>query len=106
MSEEVFAALVGWLTPPVVSFVKDPRWPVPVKVLLAFVVSLAVATVGSIISGDLTASGLDDVGGWLSAGAIAFSEAQAVYRVLFRGTETGRALEDALRHALWTEESG
>lgn len=100
MNELTFVALVAWLIPPVVSFLKNRRWPSEVTLALLGTVSLAVATLGLVASGEIDAGGIHDVDGWFGAAALAFTEASIVYRVV-TGRVAGERLNEALTSKLW-----
>lgn len=100
MNELTFVALVAWAIPPVVSFLKNRRWPSEVTIVLVATVSLAVATVGLVASGDIDAGGIHDVEGLFGAAALAFTEASVIYRVV-TGRVTGERINEALTSMLW-----
>lgn len=100
MNELTFVALVAWLIPPIVSLLKNRRWPPEVTLALLGVVSLATATVGLVVSGGIDTGGIHDVDGWFGAAALAFTEASVVYKVV-TGRVTGERLNEALTSKLW-----
>ena len=50
---ELLAVVVGFLMPPVLSLLKNPRWPSQLKVIFVGAISLGVGTLGVIIDGSL-----------------------------------------------------
>jgi hypothetical protein len=100
MNELAFVAAVAWAIPPVVSFLKNRRWPSEVTMALLGAVSLAVATVGLAVSGELGTVSLSNPEALLGATGLAFMEASVVYRVVTGGVR-GERLNEALTGALW-----
>ncbi len=104
MNELTFVALVAWAIPLLLSFLKNRRWPSEVTMGLLGVISLAVATLGLVASGEIDADGVHDMNGWLGAAALAFTEASIVYRVVTGGVR-GERLNEALTSVLWDGKS-
>ncbi len=100
MNELTFVALIAWAIPPVVSLIKNRRWPTEVTLALVGAISVAVATLGLVVSGEISAVSLSNPDAFLGAAALAFTEASVVYRIGTGGVR-GERLNEALTSALW-----
>lgn len=96
MTDFESTAAIAWLIPLVASFLKGQRWPAAVKLGIVAVLSFGTATVAGIISGNLTPEGFQDGEAFFGSAAWAFAEAQIIYRLFFKGTDVGRAINDRL----------
>ena len=91
------AASVAWMIPLVVSLLKRAAFPAMVNMLLAVGASFGVATIGVLASGKVDFSnGIQDMDVFLGAAGLAFMESQVVYRLIIKGTATGRNMNGVL----------
>ncbi len=100
MNELTFVGAVAWAIPLLVSFLKNRRWPAEVTMALLAAISLGTATLGLVVSGELSAVSLSNPDALLGAAGLAFAEASVVYRVVTGGVR-GERLNEALTGALW-----
>ena len=95
-SPELLAVIVGFLMPPLLSLLKNPRWPSQLKLVMVGAVSIGVGMLGVIIDGSLDLNNLE----WenlemiLTAGAIAFAGATTTYKLWFQNVQLNATLED------------
>jgi hypothetical protein len=95
MNELMWATLLAWMIPPVVSALKKQSWPVWAKQTLCGVGAFGVAVVSGIITGHVTLDSLD-LEKFFAAAGWAFAEAQVVYQLYFKGTPANATLTKAL----------
>jgi hypothetical protein len=82
---------VGFLVPPIVSFIKNVRWPARAKFLASLVVSFVVTVVTSVIQGEI-----GSVSDFLQNAAVTWSAAQTWYHLHFGYLDINKTLENMI----------
>lgn len=85
---ELINLIAGLLLPPLISWLKDCRWPAHAKLALSLLLSLLAGGVSAYLDGALNWSDL------VSSGAVVFTVATAFYKFWFEQTDLNQRLED------------
>ena len=90
-------AILGFVIPPIVSFLKSQDWPDYLKVALSLIVSLVMGTITSAIEGNITLEGdvLQKPEQLLAAAATAFTVSTVIYKSFFAGSLIDNRLTDS-----------
>lgn len=95
LTPPVLALAVGLFLPPLISYLKNCRWPDWAQVALTLVVSLVVGTLTAVADGSIDPNGIHEPGDVLAASTVAFTAATVVYKAWFQKTRANTRLERA-----------
>lgn len=90
MTVEMWASVVGFFLPALVSAINHAEWKAWVKAVIALLSSVLVGTVTALLSGDFSGAN------WIASIGIVFGSSQVAYHTWWKGSQIAQTIENSI----------